>query len=382
MNYVEKQYKEIFNEILEDSIENGLISRAEDFFSQINNQKDISNYYVMTGSVYSKMFEKVYTAMTSVYESDKIEYASGEDLDNIGKTRGIIRPEATHSMAKVTFRLKNNAIEEDIIIPAGVKISTDDNIEYVTLEEIYVAAGDIESTVECQSVNAGSGSKILENTLVNIVDNLDYGFSCTNLEGSSGGADAYEDDEYRYLIVNWFKIHLKGSFEAFEYYFASFDGIDGYKLVPNFDVTGHSKIIIDPGTPYQLNKAYNELQSEISQMSEDLYLCAPDDVLIDIHAVVNVDIDQINPFSGVEKENIKSRIIQAIKVFIDGGYTVDKEYYEGLLIGEDFIPHKLAVFVDNEIPELKNIIFNYPEDYIQINDDEKGKSNSINIEMI
>lgn len=382
MNYVPKNLEEIFEEILEDSVERGLISHAEDFLSQIKNQDDISNYYVMDGAVYSKIFEMCYHAMTAVYESDKIEYASGEDLDNIGKTRGIIRPGATHAMAKVTFRLANGTVEDDISIPEGVTVSTDDGIEYVTTDEIYIAAGNVESTVECKSVIPGSGYKILENTLVNIVDHLRYNFTCTNHERSSGGAEAYNDDEYRYLILNWIKIHLKGSLEAFEYYFASFDGIDGYKLVPNFDVTGHSKIIIDPGTPDQLNTAYNELQTEISQMNEDLYLCAPKKVPIDIYAVVNVDIDQINPYSSVEKENIKSRIIQAIKVFIDGGYTVSEEYYEGLLIGEDFIPHKLAVFVDEEIPELKNITFNYPEDYVQINDEEKGKSNYIDIEMI
>ena len=104
--------------------------------------------------------------------------------------------------------------------------------------------------------------------------------------------------------------------------------------------------------------------------------------LIDIYATVNVDIDQLNPYSDVEKEDIKARIISAIKIFIDGGYTNDNSYYPGLLLGEDFIPHKLAVFLDDEIPELKNINFNYPEDYIQILDEEIGTSNTITIEMI
>ena len=62
--------------------------------------------------------------------------------------------------------------------------------------------------------------------------------------------------------------------------------------------------------------------------------------------------------------------------------TNDNTYYPGLLLGEDFIPHKLAVFLDDEIPELKNINFNYPEDYIQILDEEIGASNTITIEMI
>ena len=61
---------------------------------------------------------------------------------------------------------------------------------------------------------------------------------------------------------------------------------------------------------------------------------------------------------------------------------IDGTYYPGLLLGEDFIPHKLAVFLDDEVPELKNITFTTPEDYIGILDDEIGVSGNLTIEMI
>lgn len=382
MNYVQQYFENIFQEVIEDSVEKGFISHAEDFLAHIDNVEDISNYYVMTGAVYSKIIEKIYESITQVYESAKIEYAEGIDLDNLGETRGVTRPLATHAMVEVTFFLEGGALEEDIIIPEGIIVSTTDNIEYVTLEEIYIPAGGIESTVQCQSVKPGSASKILANTLTEVISSTGYNLRCNNSENSSGGNEGYTDDEYRYFIIKWFLIHLKGSKEAFEYYFANFDGIDGYKIVPNFDVTGHTKIIVDPGTKYQLNEIYNDLQTIVSQMNEDLLLTAPENVLINIYATVNIDIDQLNPYSTTEKENIKLRVIQAIKVFIDGGFTVSGEYYPGLLIGEDFIPHKLAVFLDNEIPELKNINFNYPEDPITILDEQKGKSNEIEIEMV
>ena len=112
-------------------------------------------------------------------------------------------------------------------------------------------------------------------------------------------------------------------------------------------------------------------------MNEDLLLCAPNKIKVNVYATINVDIDQINPYSLTEKEDIKSRIFQAIKVFINGGYTTDNKYYPGLSIGEDFIPHKLAVFLDTEIPELKNINFTYPTTVQTIKDDEIGKSNDI-----
>ena len=224
--------------------------------------------------------------------------------------------------------------------------------------------------------------KVIENSLTKIVSSLGYNFTVNNESPSSGGSEEYNDDEYRYLLMNWTKIKLKGSLEAFEYYFASFDGIDSYKLVPNWDGTGTIKCVLDPGTDYQLLNAYTDLQDNITQATEDIFMSAPVTKLIDIYATVNVDIDQINPYSDIEKKDIQARIISAIKVFIDGGYASDGSWYPGLLLGEDFIPHKLGVFLDDEIPELKNITFHTPEDYVSILDEEIGVSNTINIEMI
>ena len=381
MNYTQKYFEEIFESMLQDSLEKGLISHVEDFPEYIQNQQDISNYYVMDKSVIAKMFEKFYEDMTLVYESAKVEYAEGTDLDEIGSTLGIFRPAATHAETLVTFTLSESA-SEDINLPEGIIISTVSGIEYETVERLFISADDNESTITARAVEAGLSGKVIENTLTRIVSNLEYNFIVNNESPSSGGREEYNDDEYRYLLMNWTKIRLKGSLEAFEYYFASFDGIDSYKLIPNWDGAGTIKCVLDPGMDYQLGNAYEDLQGSITQATEDIFMSAPISKSIDIYATVNVDIDQINPYSDIEKRDIKAKIISAIKVFIDGGYASDGSWYPGLLLGEDFIPHKLGVFLDDEIPELKNIIFNTPTDYVSILDEEVGVSNTINIEMM
>ena len=233
-----------------------------------------------------------------------------------------------------------------------------------------------------RAVESGVKSKIVENSITRVVSEVDYAFNVTNNHPSTGGAEAYSDDEYRYFLMNWTKIKIKGSVEAFEYYFANFHGIESYKLVPNWDGTGTIKCVLDPGNPEQLNRAYSDLQNIVTQATEDIVMFAPTDKYIDIEAIVNVDIDLINPYSSSEKDNIKSKIETAIKTFIDGGYRNNGQWYPGLYLGEDFIPHKLAVFLDYEIPELKNIEFHYPEDYIAILDEECGVAREINIEMV
>ena len=382
MNYEEKTYEEIFEAMLQDSVENGLISHAEDFEDYIANRDDISNYYVMDKSVIAQMFATLYEDLTRIYESNKVEYAESIDLDDIGKLVGINRPPATSAEVEVTFSL-SNILEEDVNIEEGVIISTRSGIEYQTLQPIFIAAGEIDTTITCIAVEPGINSKVVENSLTVIVDELPVSLSCINSNPSSGGNEAYTDDEYRYLLMNWTKIRLKGSLEAYEEYFANFEGIDSYRIIPNWNgVTGTVKIVLDPGTDEQLNTAYNDLQNSITQATEDITMFPPIDKYIDIYAIVDVDIDQVNPYSTIEKEEIKARIISAIKIFIDGGYRSDETYWPGLLLGEDFIPYKLGVFLDEEVPELQNITFKYPDDYIQINDEERGVSNDITIEMV
>lgn len=384
MNYSQKYFEEIFEKMLNDSVENGLISHAEDFTSYIADKEDISNYYVMDKSVIAEMFATFYEDLTAVHNSIDVDLAEGEDLDNLGKIVGVSRPLATYAMAEITFSISQIQNEEDILINDEIIVSTEKGIQYRTLEEIYIPIGETSATVQAMALESGISGKVIENTLINIESEFDIegNITCTNTESSSGGSETYTDSQYRELLKNWIKIHLKGSEEAYEYYFASFDGIDGYRIVPNWNGTGTLKVILDPGTDYQLNEAYEDLQNIVSQATEDITMFAPTEKLIDVYAMVNVDIDQINPYSSVEKEQIKSKILAAIKTFIDGGYTRDGMYYIGLELGEDFIPHKLAVFLDEEIPELKNITFNYPNDYMPILDEEKGVSNNITIEMI
>ncbi len=383
MNYVEKQYSDIFESMLEDSLEKGLISHAEDFEDYIDNKEDISNYYVMDKSVIALMVSKVYKDITNVYESAKVEYADGIDLDDIGVGLGIYRPQESKSSVIVTFSLPA-VTDEEIRIPAGFVISTTDNVQYETVEEIYLPIDSTQVNVACMSLDTGIKTKVASGSLTEIVSSNQYNLSCTNRFRSSGGNSKYTDDEYRYLLLNWFKIHMPGSLEAFEYYFANLDGLDDYRIVPNWDGSGTIKIIVDPGDSELLNTIYTDLRRVVGQTDKIITLFSPVNKYIRINAKVNVDIDQINPYSENEKLDIQSKIIAAIKVFIDGGYISDGDsrvWYPGLGLGEDFIPHKLAVFLDEEIPELQNIIFDDVSNIV-ILDEEKGICDEINVEMM
>ena len=386
MNYMEKEYKEIFLKELNTALSNNLISHQADFEKYIKNKQDISNFYVMILSVVAEAIDKVYDDITLEYLSNKVLYATGKDLDDLGELVNCVRAEATRCEAELTFTLSSVPLE-DVTHPAGIVVYGETTgISYITVEPLFIAAGTQTCSVQAYSVNAGVRYNVIQNELT-IIDSSTISnvptISVTNPQPSSGGSEAFTDDEYRLLIQNWIEINLKGHENAFIDALSRVDGIDGYKFIPNWDSSGTLKVILDPGTPYQLKQVYDLLQSEVSQASEDIYMTSPEKIPIDVYATVDVDIDVVNPYSSSEKDDIKAKIISATKLFIDGGgYKRNGEYHRGLKIGEDFIPYKLGAFLDDEIPELMNITFTHPKEPITITDEEIGTANIINIEMM
>lgn len=388
MNYEQKYFAEIFYNSIIDAYENGLISNAEDFISYITNREDISNYYVLTLSIIADTIEDVYYDMTDVYNSNKINLALGIDLDNIGDIVGCPRPTATHSGVMVTFSLPHKT-STTRTIEKGVSLTSKSGVVFETVEDGIIPIDGTSVDIYAESKATGTQTRILSNTLTTISGGLDMtdfgGTTVTNAEASSGGKDEYNDEEYRLLLMDWVANNIKGSKEAYERYFADFDGLDSYKLIPNWDGSGTLKIVLEPGHPYQLQLAYEDITQNVCQLSDDITMFSPVRVPIKIYASCNVDIDEVNPYSSSEKEEIKSRIIDAIKTYIDG----DVFYYTGLGIGEDFIPYKLGVFLSQQVPELKNVSFydiNSNGDYVvaqpvTITDEELGYSEEINIYM-
>lgn len=377
-NYVQKYYEELFTNLLEEAYDNSLISHNELFVDYVKSRRDISSYYVMTLSIIADCEEDIYFDMTDVYYSNKVEYALDNDLDDIGLIVGCPRPSATRASVELEFTLITPSLEP-IPIEKGTIVSTTTGISYYTVEDAYIPAGEESVSVYALSVEAGWDYRVEAETLTSLVTSIEEstGLTVTNPQSSSGGRDEYTDEEYRVLLMNWVQANTRGSKEAYDRYFASVDGVESYKLIPNWDVSGTLKIVVDPGYPYQLKQCYDEIREYVCQLPDDITMFSPERKNIDIYARCNVDIDEVNPYSASEKDSIKSRIVEAIKLYIDG----DVYNYKGLRIGEDFIPYKLGVFIHELVPELKNITFTYPSEPVTITDEEMGVCNDINIEM-
>lgn len=388
MNFKQKFYDEIFLKGLQNSYKQHLISRQEDFLNYVANREDIENFYVMLESIHADWLDDVYVEMKNVYDGDFINLATGKDLDKIGEKLGIKRRAATRAYTDVVFTLTKE-LDNDFTIPAGVLLTTKAGVSYKTDTTGTILQGKTSVTVPAYATVTGVAGKVNKDTLTAIVtgsNNITVsGVTVTNPSVSSGGVDAETDEEYREYLKTWMKIHAKSDEDVYNYYINKYDGLDGCSLLPCWDGAGTIKVVVDRADNTSadfLNVLYNRIKKDVCLMDDDVIVVDALKRSIDVSIVVDVDIDQLNPFSRTEKDEIALRTESAVKLFIDGGFRTDGSYYKGLSIGEDFIPHKLSVFLDKEIKELKDIKFNYPLTYTALSNEEIASSGKVSVEVL
>ena len=129
VNYKEKDYDQIFLEMMEDAYQYGLVSTDERFLDYIQNREDIENMYCLFLSVYAFENNGIYEDMTLIYNSNDLEKATGKDLDILGNKFGIPRPQARRSAVQLTFYL-DSPLDRDFTIPQGTLVSTNNGTTY------------------------------------------------------------------------------------------------------------------------------------------------------------------------------------------------------------------------------------------------------------
>lgn len=359
VNYKEKDFDQIFKEMVQDAYHYGLVSNDEYFLDYINNRQDIENMYILFLSVYAMQNSEFYEEATKLYNSNDLDKAVGIDLDILGAKVGVPRPQATKSSVTLTFTLTENE-DYDVRIPKGTIVSNGEGISYYTVEEATIVNGRYSVDVGAYSVEGGYNTHVGRHTLTYLErgtwSNLNN-ISVTNHKGSKGGRSAFSDDEYRELIRNWTYSHIKGTKEAYELFFSYYDGVESYRLVPKWDGTGTVKVIVDPADDWIINDITEKLLENVELFDDDVFVTGANRKVIDVNAVANVSIDNVEDYSDVEKDIIQQRIVNAVKIYIDGGYRKNGEYYKGMLIGDDFVPLQCAVFVLQEVPQVKSIDF-------------------------
>ena len=383
--YSKKEYPEIFIKELQNAVLQSLISKQEEFERYIRNREDISNFYVMILSVIAEAIGDLYEDVDNEYYSNKVDYAVKSDLEDLGKLINCSRPEGTYSAVNLTFRLSKQHNNE-IRIPAGIITHSDNGLKFRTSEELYFGIGEVEKTITAICTEKGSYKQAVASSITvidtDLSEYIDGSITVINLSSSFGGSDPFIDADYRTLLKNWILKNQRGNLVAYTDYLDNVDGLESYALVRLWDGSGTVKVILDCDESESiLYKIYEDLQGIVNEVTGDIYMTFPEKIPIDISTVVDVNIDRVNPFSTGEMDDIKSKIEAAINRYIHGGVRVNGKYFKGLTIGMDFVPFQLAKFVTEEVPEVQNMEFDYPNEVITIQGDEIGVPGDVHVVM-
>lgn len=165
-----------------------------------------------------------YNDLNDTARQKMLQYARGEVLDAIGDMDDTprLQPQPAHD----TVRFSTGAVlAQNIIIPAGTRVTLDGEIYFSTEETTVLQAGKTFVDVDAVCQTAGSAYNGIEPGKINVlVDVIPYIATVANLHGTVGGDDGEPyttegDDRYRERIkLSKATYSVAGPVEAYRYY--------------------------------------------------------------------------------------------------------------------------------------------------------------------
>ena len=152
-----------------------------------------------------------------------LRYAQGAALDNLASFKKIVREPAKKAEATVRFAMTSTRTSATAI-PAGTRVSTEDNIYFEVASYSEIPVGSLYADVKVQAIDAGENGNGIAAGLINkIVDPLPYIESVTSTTASAGGADIESDADLTYRVyMAPAGYSVAGPKDAYEYFAKSF----------------------------------------------------------------------------------------------------------------------------------------------------------------
>ena len=151
------------------------------------------------------LFVSMFSLFNDKAKQRTLRYARGNVLDAIGQRYNVTRLPATKASARFRFSVSEEQ-SENIIIPAGTRITTDGSIYFATTEVAILPAwsDSVDVLAECTEGGADYNGFAI-GTISTLVDLIPYIIRAENITASEGGDDGepYDesgDDKYRERI--------------------------------------------------------------------------------------------------------------------------------------------------------------------------------------
>lgn len=176
------------------------------------------------GEALVPLFVAFYNSINDAARQKALRYARGSVLDSLGERVGVERMSPTEAETVIRFSM-NSAIDENVIIPEGTRVTSDNTRYFATTRTVIIEAGEL--FVDVEAVSEGGGTMYNDisvgslNVLVDLIAFID---TVSNIEITSGGADEEDDDSLRERIrVAPSKLSTAGPVNGYRYWAMSAD---------------------------------------------------------------------------------------------------------------------------------------------------------------
>lgn len=230
------------------------------------------------------------------------EWSYGTYLDEIAKTRGIVRRSATAATGQLTI----NGIV-GAIIPMGstfstVSVNDEPSVSYRTIADKKIPETGI-ATVDIECTQTGVIGNTSANTIILVGSKLTGVTAVTNADEISGGTEEETDDSLRSRIADYDKSQgesFVGSPADYKRWAESVPGVGNATVIPAQDDSGLITIIIsdangDPGTEEICSDVYNYIMrpdnpmERRAEINAKLSVIPPRSIEIAIRATIELE---------------------------------------------------------------------------------------------
>lgn len=190
LNFIETDAKKISDTVLEE-LENG-----------VNEPLYPGDERRIYGEALAQVVVTVYNTVNDSCRQKMLRYARGDVLDALGENRDVTRLTPTYATTTLRFGV-SEPMPSNIIIPAGLRVTSDFAHYFLTDETAVLYAGSLSVEVAATAENGGEEyNDIAPGALDKIVDVsevplIDY---VSNIDATEGGGDKESDEAYRERI--------------------------------------------------------------------------------------------------------------------------------------------------------------------------------------
>ena len=370
--------KQVLRSMLQHANTNGLLSLDDTLIEEILNGEHTGNQYVLDLDTHAFTSASLESLAGEIYNDIDLDSAVGAGLDCLGKLVGVSRRLGVPAIVGITVGTPV-ALESSVVIPAGTALILDDlysRYEYVTSEEITLAAGTTSVTGQAESVDHIYQTALPEGMVRGL-----SGYStltCTNTEAGNHGRDIETDGEYRERIRKREQSKIIGSDECIKEFLDSYAGLDDYRLVPRYDGVGTLKVVCDCAEGL-LDSISAGMYGVVVPRSDYPPMCVlPESTTL---SSITLTLSLSDGSISLTNDELKQLVRQQVMVYVSGGTRRDGTGVRGMSIGDDFVPSQLLAYLLGEFPEVSDIVLD-SYDVVTVEDTNKFQLETITVEIV